>query len=102
MPRLSCAGLSRKSLRFPCLSFYSLGIKQKSIYWELPWWPTGKNPPANTVDTGSIPRQGTRSHTTPNNVASALQLLSPHTLEPELCNRRRYRSRSLCNEDRGN
>ena len=46
---------------------------EKSIYWELPWWRTVKNPPANAADTGSIPSQGTRSHMTPNNLAHALQ-----------------------------
>ena len=54
----------------------------------VPDGPMVKNPPCNAGDAGLIPGQGTRTPHAEALLSLCPQLLSPHVLEPMLCNKR--------------
>ena len=64
----------------------------------LPWWLSGKDPPANAGDMGSVPGPEDptcQGETKPMGHNYALEpgncnCGSPHTLEPMLCNKRSH------------
>ena len=65
----------------------------------IPWWYSGKNPPANAWDMGLIPAPG-RFYMLRGNEACALQLLNPCTVESVLCNKRHHNEKPVnCNEE---
>ena len=82
--KLSCIHKGRKN-------HLLVGLREDSAL-DSPDGPMVKTPPANAGVTGSIPGPG-RSLMLQSSLAHAPQLLSPHTLEPLLCNKRSY-----CNE----